>query len=125
MPWRSQERLSEGPSFDLDPDDWRGSITLRDPRPHVEPEPEPPRPAVSRRAALIAVAFIMLLIVGTLFLEHVLRDASNLQDCVMQGRTNCAPIDANSPARKTRRPGKLTAAPQVPAVHAARAVRGG
>jgi len=30
-------------------------------------------------------------IVG-LFLIHVLRDMSSVQDCAMQGRTNCAPI---------------------------------
>jgi hypothetical protein len=47
----------------------------------------------------MALAFIVALIVGALFLEHVLRDESSLQDCVMQGRTNCAPIDASAPSR--------------------------
>jgi hypothetical protein len=72
---------------------------LLDPRPYVEPTPEPPRNPAPRRGALIALAFIVALIVGALFLEHVLRDESNLQDCVMQGRTNCAPVDATAPSR--------------------------
>jgi len=72
---------------------------LLDPRRYVEPAPEPPPTPPSRRGALIALVFIVLLILGALFLEHVLHDASNLQDCLMQGRTNCAPIDASSPNR--------------------------
>lgn len=71
---------------------------MLDPRPHVEPAPEPPRNPTPRWGALIALVFTVLLIVVVLLLEHVLRDESNLQDCVMQGRTNCAPIDANSPS---------------------------
>ena len=37
------------------------------------------------------IVIVLLVIVG-LFLIHVLRDMSRVQDCVMQGRTNCAPI---------------------------------
>jgi len=49
------------------------------------------RPGTRRTAAsgLIVIAFLV--IVG-LSLVHVLRDMSKVQDCVMQGRTNCAPI---------------------------------
>lgn len=35
---------------------------------------------------------VVVLVVMGLFLIHVLRDMSKIQDCVMQGRTNCAPI---------------------------------
>jgi len=73
-----------------------GASALLDPKPYVDPVPEPPPHPPSRRGALIALALLALLIVGALYLEHVLHDASNLQDCVMQGRTNCAPIDASS-----------------------------
>jgi hypothetical protein len=56
--------------------------------------PEDPRPPDPRRTAAIGFVVIALLVIGGLFLVHVLRDASRLQDCVMQGRSNCAPIDA-------------------------------
>jgi hypothetical protein len=65
----------------------------------TESEPESPQGPNSRRAALVALVFILLLVLGGLLLEHVLRDSSSLQDCVMQGRTNCAPIDSSAPAR--------------------------
>jgi hypothetical protein len=31
-------------------------------------------------------------VLGGLWLSHRLRSVSNLQDCVMSGRTNCAPV---------------------------------
>jgi hypothetical protein len=34
-----------------------------------------------------------MLVLGGLFLVYKLKAMSELQDCVMQGRTNCAPID--------------------------------
>ncbi len=46
----------------------------------------------SQRAALIGLLICLLLVLGGLFLVHELRKMSNIQDCVMQGRTNCAPI---------------------------------
>ena len=51
--------------------------------------PQPPDP---RRPAAIGLIVVVLLVIGGLFLIHVLRDTSKIQDCVMQGRTNCAPI---------------------------------
>ena len=59
-------------------------------------DPEPPDP---RRKALLALLFVVVLVVGGLLLTQVLRHMSQLQDCVMSGRTNCAPIDSNTPAR--------------------------
>jgi hypothetical protein len=47
----------------------------------------------SRRLALIGLLIVALLTAGGLFLAHKLRTMSKLQDCVMQGRSNCAPID--------------------------------
>ena len=52
------------------------------------PEPDP------RRAALVRLIFILLLVVGGVLLVRVLTGMSQLQDCVMSGRTNCAPITA-------------------------------
>jgi hypothetical protein len=59
----------------------------------VRKPPEEPRPPDPRRTAVIGLLVIVLLILAGLFLTHVLRDLSHLQDCVMQGRTNCAPIE--------------------------------
>ena len=50
-----------------------------------------------RRAAPAGLAFILLLVLGGLFLARELRSVSQLQDCVMSGRSNCAPIDSTSP----------------------------
>jgi hypothetical protein len=49
----------------------------------------------SQRAALIGLAICLALVLGGLFLVHELKKTSELQDCVMQGRTNCAPADSN------------------------------
>jgi hypothetical protein len=46
-----------------------------------------------RSKTLIALVFVALLVLGGLFLVHYLKKQSQLQDCFMQGRTNCAPID--------------------------------
>jgi hypothetical protein len=55
------------------------------------PAPDP------RRAALITLGVLCVLVVGGLVLAHALRSSARLQDCVMSGRTNCAPIDTSSP----------------------------
>jgi hypothetical protein len=55
------------------------------------PAPDP------RRAALIGLAVLCALVVGGLVLAHALRSSARIQDCVMSGRTNCAPLDASSP----------------------------
>ena len=39
---------------------------------------------------------VLLLTLGGLYLVHALRGAANLQDCVIQGRSNCAPVDLTS-----------------------------
>jgi hypothetical protein len=46
----------------------------------------------SPRAVLIGLLVCLALVLGGLFLVYALRDTSNLQDCVMQGRSNCAPV---------------------------------
>jgi len=43
----------------------------------------------SPRAVLLALAVLLILVFRGLFLFYALRDGANLQDCVMQGRTNC------------------------------------
>jgi hypothetical protein len=51
----------------------------------------------SRRGALIGLGVILALIVVGWAVTHVLRNTARVQDCVMSGRTNCAPIDSSSP----------------------------
>jgi hypothetical protein len=55
-------------------------------------EPEYPRVPNPRRAALVGLLVTLLLVLGGVLLVHVLGRAAKLQDCVMSGRTNCAPI---------------------------------
>ena len=55
------------------------------------PEPE------SRRAALIGLAVILVLVVGAYFLVTALQRNAALEDCLMAGRRNCAPVE--TPAR--------------------------
>jgi hypothetical protein len=62
-----------------------------------ERPPEEPESPDSRRGALIGFGLVLLLIVGGLVLVHVLRGTAQVQDCVMSGRTNCAPIETSSP----------------------------
>lgn len=56
-------------------------------------EPEMPRFPDPRRAALVGLVVTLLLVLGGVLLVHILGRAARLQDCVMSGRTNCAPIN--------------------------------
>lgn len=51
-------------------------------------DPEPP----SRRAALAAMVAIVLLVLGGVWLVRTMHANSRLEDCLMQGRRNCAPV---------------------------------
>jgi hypothetical protein len=46
----------------------------------------------SNRGALVALLVVAVLILGGLYLSHVLGSAAGIQDCVASGRTNCAPV---------------------------------
>jgi len=46
-----------------------------------------------RRGHLIALVVVVVLVLGGLWLTTVLRSVSNIQDCVMSGRTNCVRIN--------------------------------
>ena len=64
--------------------------------PHRTDEPGNRRPPDPRWPALLGLLVTLLLVLGGVMLIHVLGRASRLQDCVMSGRTNCAPIDPSS-----------------------------
>ena len=59
-----------------------------------DPKPEMPRVPDPRRAAMAGLIVTLLLVLGGVLLVHVLGRTAKLQDCVMSGRTNCAPIAA-------------------------------
>ena len=61
-----------------------------------QPDPQRPDP---RRAALVGMLVALVLVIVGLILVKKLGDAGRLQDCVMSGRTNCAPIDT-APAQR-------------------------
>jgi hypothetical protein len=42
---------------------------------------------------MIGLVLIIVLVVAGLVLVHELRKMSQIQDCAMQGRSNCAPLD--------------------------------
>jgi hypothetical protein len=52
--------------------------------------------AHSQRTALVGLAICLALVLGGLFLVYALKKSAALQDCVMQGRTNCAPVDTDN-----------------------------
>ena len=72
-----------------------------DPPPKAPPpgppaEPRKPRELHhpdSRRGAVIGMLVAVALIVLGLILVKVLGNAGRLQDCVLSGRTNCAPLN--------------------------------
>jgi hypothetical protein len=55
--------------------------------------PPAPKEPESRRGALLGLLVALLLIALGLILVRELGNAGRQQDCMMSGRTNCAPID--------------------------------
>jgi hypothetical protein len=49
-----------------------------------------------RTGALVVLVVILVLAIIAVFLVRELRKKSELEDCLMSGRTNCAPIEAPS-----------------------------
>jgi hypothetical protein len=47
----------------------------------------------SRRGALIGLVVTALLVVAGYYLMTVLREHGKMEDCLMSGRSNCAPLD--------------------------------
>ena len=47
----------------------------------------------NRRGALIGLAIAALLVVAGIYLVNALRNQGKMEDCLMSGRSNCAPID--------------------------------
>ena len=62
-----------------------------------EQNPKTNEDTYSPRAVLLSLAVILVLVLGGLYLFYKLRDVSERQDCMMQGRTNCAPVESTTP----------------------------
>jgi hypothetical protein len=64
-------------------------------------EQKPPRDEefYSRRMFMIGVIVCVLLALGSLYLLLALREKSQLEDCFMQGRSNCLPLDPTPAGR--------------------------
>jgi hypothetical protein len=58
-----------------------------DDREPIDEEPD------RRRAAVAGLIVVLLLVVVGYFLMEALRHESNLEDCLLSGRRNCAPIE--------------------------------
>ncbi len=54
------------------------------------PDDDGPPP---RSRALLALVVVAVLVVAAVYLVHALREESLREDCLMSGRTNCAPIE--------------------------------
>jgi len=55
-------------------------------------DPRDDEEAPNRRGALIALVVVVVLVVGGIVLSQILHGVSQVQDCAMQGRSNCAPV---------------------------------
>jgi hypothetical protein len=58
--------------------------------------PDNDRENRSQRGALVALGVVVFLFVVGWILARELYSDSKLEDCLMSGRTNCAPIDTQS-----------------------------
>ena len=54
---------------------------------------EPGDDGGNRRGAVIGLAVAALLVVAGIYLVNALRNQGKMEDCLMSGRSNCAPID--------------------------------
>jgi hypothetical protein len=61
--------------------------------PKVSPPPTDDEEPLSARALIGVGIFLVILVLGGVWLMNTLRDISKMQDCAMQGRRNCAPIE--------------------------------
>jgi hypothetical protein len=57
---------------------------------------EPQEPNSSQRGPLVALGVVVVLFVVGWILAHELYSDGKMGDCLMSGRTNCAPIDTQS-----------------------------
>jgi hypothetical protein len=74
-----------------------GPGNLRDPRDDGSRDQDPGPD--SRRPAVIGLVVVLGLVAAGYFLLTALRQNANLEDCLMSGRKNCAPIEVPATRR--------------------------
>ena len=57
--------------------------------------PDRNKEAGNRRRSMVALGVVVLLFLVGWFLAHELYANGKMEDCVMSGRTNCAPLDTS------------------------------
>jgi hypothetical protein len=67
------------------------------PAPRDDPDDDCGNGPRRRIAALLGLVLIVLLAVASAYLVRALRRESQLEDCLLSGRTNCAPITVPEP----------------------------
>ena len=67
-----------------------GAGDMTEPRPDL---PDHDSGNDSRRPAVIGLLVVLALVVAAYFLVTALRNNAKLEDCLMSGRRNCAPIE--------------------------------
>jgi hypothetical protein len=63
---------------------------MRNPDPWQPQEPKPEPPPATRRAAIIGLVMIVILVIAGLALTHTLGGMTRQQDCALSGRSNCS-----------------------------------
>jgi hypothetical protein len=63
----------------------------------TEPPDDESQPSRSR--ALIGLILVAVLVVVAVYLVHALREESQREDCLLSGRSNCAPIEIPASGR--------------------------
>lgn len=63
----------------------------------AQQEEQGQRDSDPRWMALLRLVLVIGLAIGGVLLVRELRSVSQLQDCVMSGRTNCAPLSTRAP----------------------------
>ena len=58
----------------------------------TKPDDDQPDDAPNRRGALAALIVVAVIIAGGIWLSRTLHSTGRIQDCVMAGRNNCAPV---------------------------------
>ncbi len=85
----------------MDGSNWRWGS---EERPDGEPFWPPPPAEGEGPSGLIILLVAALLVGGSYVLVHKVGDMLRIQNCVIQGRTNCAPIDLPKVFGKNGRP---------------------
>jgi hypothetical protein len=52
-----------------------------------------------RRGAVIGLIVAVVLAIAAVYLMHALREEGQREDCLMQGRSNCVPIESSGQGR--------------------------